>query len=108
MEPAITITLPSNLNNKLGCAFLVHIMQPKNNAITSKSFEAGIAITDGTTKVLYKLWDYVDEEAKKIPAHLVMLSHGQISRDQFLQEMYERHKIMPEQKAGVYFFSKVS
>jgi len=105
MEKKI-ITLDTNLNNKIGCNFMVHVMKAATAALPKSAFAQVITFKCGDVSADYQLWDYVKEDIKKIPLHLVMVSHG-VEREAFEQWMYEKFSLHAKDAAGVYFFKRL-
>ena len=99
------IELPGNLNRKLGCDYIVHIMPASKKGVSEKSFGVPVEVAFRDTVVSYVLYDYCKDVIRNIPAHLIALSHG-MDRDMFEGFMFRKHGLMPEREAGIYFFKR--
>lgn len=100
------ILLDKNLNNKIGSDFMIHVMKGATAALPKAAFSQVITFKCGDAAADYKLWDYVKEQIKKIPLHMMACSHGTLQREEFEQWMYEKHSLHPNDDAGIYFFTK--
>lgn len=98
------ILLDSNLNNKIGNGFMIHVMKATTVPLSQSAFTQVITFKTADVAADYQLWDYVREKIQKIPSHILMCSHGNITRDEFEQWMYEKHSLHANDAAGVYFF----
>jgi len=98
-----TIPLPSPHNNKLGCDFVIHLMQ-KARRIGAESFQKEVVLKVGDTEGIYRLHDYTDMPMKEVPLHLIYSSFGVITRPEFYRLMNEHYGVLPGGECGVYFF----
>lgn len=99
-----TITLPTNLNEKIGCSSIIHIMPPAKNKITAEVMDEPVQFACGEIKTTYFLDDYVSQPMKDVPPHIFHQSHGLRTRQEFHDYMYKTHGLHPTDKVGVYFF----
>ena len=94
-------------NNNIGRDYVVLIMPPAKNKITSKQMLEVVLLESELDSAEYNLDDYAYRDWET-PAHIFKLACGQISRDEFYTKMFELYSLSPGDKVGVYFFQRSS
>ena len=95
-------------NNNIGRDYVVLIMPPAKNKITSKQMLEVVLLESESSKAEYNLDDYASHPMWETPAHIFKFAFGPISRDEFYTKMFELYSLSPGDKVGVYFFQRSS
>lgn len=98
------LKLPTNLNSKIGCTCVIHIMHPARGKIDSQAFNEPVEMSCEDKSCVYMLNDYVRQRMKDVPPHIFQQSHGLYTKDEFYAFMYKHHGLHPNDFVGVYFF----